>query len=168
LSVSPVSGTAGKEPNEVVVRVDVAGLVPGEYACELTVTAPSAPSPECKVPVNLCFGCPSGPDRAEWANLGKPQSWLNPRQCHGDANGQKDKVGKCMYWVGWGDINVLLAGFARAYRNPQEDPWIAADFDHTPDKVGKCSSRVGFDDVNVLLAYFAKGDDQVPADCHGP
>jgi len=104
---------------------------------------------------------------AQWVAVGKPDSWCNKRQCHGDANNAKDKVGKLFYYVGFGDVNVLLAGFAKNYGgDPAVDTWIAADFDRTTDKVGKLFYRVGFDDVNVLLAYFAKADASVPDDCN--
>jgi len=123
-------------------------------------------------PIRLIPGHPcvhaTNPSYGQWVAVGKPESWCNPRQCHGDANNAKDKVGKLSYYVGFGDVHVLLAGFAKTYSDPSRDTWIAADFDRTPDRVGKLYYRVGFDDVNILLAYFAKPDAQVPPDCNNP
>ena len=42
-------------------------------------------------PVSACY---TGPDAAEWATVGKPESWCNPRQCHGDADGILNTYGR--------------------------------------------------------------------------
>ncbi len=102
-----------------------------------------------------CF--PSAhPDYDEWVAVGKPDSWCNPRQCHGDADGAM-YAGK---WVFGPDLNVLIAGWNQDYSgDPDVDTWISADFDHMP-YAGK---RVFGPDLNVFITYW--NADVVPNDC---
>jgi sulfatase modifying factor 1 len=109
--------------------------------------------------------CYTGPDQREWISVGRPQSWCAPRQCHGDASNSAEIIGKCgPVWVGYKDIEILVAGFHRPYYgDPAAQPWIAADFNHRTEKIGKGTFRVGYNDINVLLAWFKKS--LVPTDC---
>ena len=111
--------------------------------------------------------CYTGSDYAEWVAVGRPASWCKPFQCHGDANGAFDRMGKCGSQIGYGDINILLAGFDKPYSgDPVVQPWIAADFDHRAEKIGKGAYRVGYKDISLFLAWFRKSN--VPADCQTP
>ena len=106
-----------------------------------------------------------GPDQAAWIALGKPDSWANPRQCHGDADEADEQIDKGTYYVGYADINILLAGFKQEYAgDPVAQDWIAADFDHGEEVIDKGTYRVGYADINILLGSFKQ--DVVPADCN--
>lgn len=107
---------------------------------------------------------PGHPDYAQWELVGKPDSWCNPRQCYGDANGQEEAAGKGTVWVGMDDLNILLAGFRQPYVNPTTSPWIAADFSRSEEAAGKGTVRVGMDDLNILLANFRQAN--IPTDCN--
>jgi hypothetical protein len=121
---------------------------------ETAVTTNMDGGPVCQKIILDCF--PSGhPDYTEWGIVGKPDSWCIPRQCHGDADGLQEKIGKQWYWVGYDDLDVFLTGFFTGYSgDPATDPWIAADFDRAPEKIGKQWYRVGYDDLDVFLDYF--------------
>ncbi|MDH4203621.1 MAG: hypothetical protein OEV87_12115, partial [Phycisphaerae bacterium] len=101
-------------------------------------------------------GCYTGPDQAQWDLVGKPDSWCLVSQCHGDANGTTEVISKVVRQVGYQDINILVAGFNKAYVDPVSTPWIAADFNHAPETISKVSRRVGYADINILLAWFNK------------
>ena len=131
----------------------------GEVVLEDATTATT------NLPITFAVGeCYTGPDYAQWVTVLKPDSWCTPRQCHGDADNAQEVIAKGTYWVGYNDINILLAGFKQAYVNPVSSPWIAADFDHASEVIAKGTYRVGYADINVLLAYFKQGT--VPADCN--
>jgi len=114
------------------------------------------------VVVKFVTVCYTGPDQADWLAVGQPTSWCALRQCHGDADNAKETIGKGSFYVGYNDINILLAGFKGTYTN---QAWIAADFDHKTEVIGKGTFRVGYNDINVLLKYFKAADAAVPADC---
>lgn len=112
-------------------------------------------------------GCYTGPDKAEWEAVGKPESWCNPRQCEGDADGlQEGSVFTGFYWVGVGDLNLLISGWKNQnYTNEAECPWIAADFDHKQEgSVFTGYYRVGVGDLNILIANW-KSDANIQANC---
>jgi hypothetical protein len=56
----------------------------------------------------------TGPDWEEADAVGCPASWMGLRQCHGDADNATETIGKGTFWVGYNDINILLAGFKKA------------------------------------------------------
>ncbi len=72
----------------------------------------------------------TGPHKDEWLAVGSPECWvagINPRQCHGDADGTSQ--GKNKYWVSTNDLDILIA----AWNKPLESligNQICADFDH--------------------------------------
>jgi hypothetical protein len=124
------------------------------------------------VPANPSFsscavggtGCYTGPDMAEWQAVGEPASWCEPRQCHGDADGQQEAYLRGQVWVGMNDVAILVTGFRAAYGgDPQVHPWIAADFDHSDEPYLRGTVRVGMNDVAELVTYFRAAT--VPADC---
>ena len=115
-------------------------------------------------------------DYAAWVAAGKPACWCYLRQCHGDADGDKqgsDKTGH--HYVGTNDLNVLISAWM--VKEPPHGPGIAsvpdgicADFDHKAqcsDKTGMM--RVGTDDLNILIANWLKKEPPqgqgIPADC---
>jgi hypothetical protein len=55
LNVTPTSGKSSGEVNEVTISVDVSGLDPGEYHCELTISDPYASNNPQTVNVELTF-----------------------------------------------------------------------------------------------------------------
>ena len=116
------------------------------------------------------FDCYTGPDTADWESLGKPDSWCNPRQCHGDADGILNTYGRgggSSAWIAIPDVQVLAAGFKTTYGgDPVAQPWISADFDHEMNTYGRgggSSARVAIPDVQVLAAWFKTAG--VPTDC---
>jgi len=120
-------------------------------------------------PVNAGIVCAGvGPaTQAEWDAVGNPQSWCNQRQCHGDASNSKDGTPKGGYfYVQEMDLNILVAGWKKAYTNPTLHPWIAADFNRHMDGTPKGGYfRVQEMDLNILVAYWKDADALVPADC---
>jgi len=175
LDIGPISGHCSAiEPNEVTLSVDITGLDKGPYNCDFTVSDPNAENSPYSMEVTLyicdanavndCFPC-AHPDYVEWVAVGKPDSWCYPRQCHGDADGERDLIGKCYFWVGYDDLDIFLEGFGELeYIDPVTDPWIAADFNHQLDKVGKVYFRVGYGDLDIFVANFAAYPDPEP-DC---
>jgi hypothetical protein len=147
-----------------------------------------------EVPVQACgeiveqIDCYTGPDVAEWELVGKPDSWCNPRQCHGDADADEKGDPKLGYfWVQTNDLNILSDGWKKDGKlvddydtnlsqyppdDPQKRGWIAADFDHDEKGDPKLGYfRVQTQDLNILSWYWKKdaktlGDDPaVPSDC---
>jgi hypothetical protein len=97
------------------------------------------------------------PDYAAWLERLSPQSWCNPRQCHGDADGETELRGKLNYWVSYPDLNLFLAGFpidTTLYVDEATNPWIAADFDHDKELRGKLNYYVSYPDLDIFLASF--------------
>ncbi|MBN1818362.1 MAG: hypothetical protein JW828_13460 [Sedimentisphaerales bacterium] len=170
LIVEPVSGTLEPEEEiELTVRVRTEGLNPGEYRYSFRPEIcynPYDPYNEGCNPFEVHLDyvtCYKGPDQSPWDSVGRPESWCNPSQCYGDADGQMEKIGKGYFRVGFNDISILLEGFGY-FSNPYAKPWLAADFDHGSEMVGKGRIHVGFKDINILLEWFAKPN--VPTDCN--
>jgi hypothetical protein len=101
-------------------------------------------------------------DYSEWLAVGSPECWCYPRQCHGDADGQKQgNVLSGYTYVSTDDLNVLMAGWKvlEPTKGPGIDtiewngiPGICADFAHN--KQGNVLSgyaRVSTDDLNQLM-----------------
>jgi hypothetical protein len=111
-------------------------------------------APECIPSTNASY--------AQWVAVGKPDSWCNVRQCHGDANNAQEQIGKVMRYVGYADLNILVNGFNKVYTGSES--WISADFSRTEEQIGKVMRRVGYNDLNILVTYFNNAT--VPADCN--
>ena len=110
-------------------------------------------------PVTDCY---TGPDYNEWKNVvGEPNSWCNPRQCHGDADGLQEAIGKGMYWVGYNDLSIFIANWKDQLGLASALP---ADFDHASEAIGKGTYRVGYNDLSVFIANW-KDQLGTPADC---
>ena len=113
-------------------------------------------------------GSLAGPQTNQWMSVGQPACWvasLNPRQCHGDADGKSQ--GSQKFWVSTNDLDILIA----AWNKPYEDirgltingvPLICADFDHTSQ--GNNKFRVSTNDLDILIANWQLPD-KPAADC---
>jgi hypothetical protein len=107
-------------------------------------------------------GSYTGPQMDEWIAVGKPDCWcasINPRQCHGDADGASEGLNK--YWVSTNDLDILIA----AWNKPLESltgNQICADFDHLSEGLNKY--RVSTNDVEILIANWQLVDAPAP-DC---
>lgn len=116
-----------------------------------------------------CDCCRDEEDCVQAEQVGCPESWCNPRQCHGDADGHHEgSPFTGFYYVGVHDLNLLILGWKNPnYTNPAECPWIAADFDHRAEgSVFTGFYRVGVNDLNILIANWKKVGLSVPApDC---
>jgi hypothetical protein len=116
--------------------------------------------------VNIAEGCWTGDaaSRAEWESVDSPDCWcasVQPRQCHGDADGRSQ--GKGNYWVGSDDLNVFVAALNKNYDQiqgqfynhtgppPYTTLLICADYDHLAQ--GKGQYRVGSDDLNIFVKW---------------
>jgi len=86
------------------------------------------------------------PDYNEWVAVGEPNCWCYPRQCHGDADGQKQGLDN--YWVSTHDLAVLRNAWNKPLENLAEANWICADFDHAAQ--GKGNYRVSTHDLAIL------------------
>jgi hypothetical protein len=105
----------------------------------------------------------------EWVAVGKPACWTFPRQCHGDADGQKEGNAKDGYsYVGMNDMKILLEGWMVPEADVIRGNGICADFAHDRGyDAQKGFYRVGPTDLNVLVYYWMQPDAKVPADCGG-
>lgn len=141
-----------------VVMEDTTQEFPGGYVtlvgCTVTFGGPCIPS--------------NHPDYQAWLDRSSPQSWCNPRQCHGDADSDKELRGKLYYWVSYPDLDIFLEGWPNAttaYVDEATDPWIAADFDHDKELRGKLYYYVSYPDLDIFLTNWPLSDPLPDADC---
>jgi hypothetical protein len=125
---------------------------------------------------NGCFP-PYHPDYAQWLDLGEPECWCYPRQCHGDADGTPGGGPKCggYYYVGPSDLNILISGwlvlelgFGPGIASIPNG--ICADFAHDLGGNPKTGYyRIGPSDLNILIANWLVREPGmgigVPPDC---
>jgi hypothetical protein len=86
----------------------------------------------------------------EWIAVGKPECWkssVNPRQCHGDADGAAE--GPQNSWVSLNDLDIFISAWNKPL-NALTGNQICADFDHLPQ--GQQNYRVSANDVDILIA----------------
>ncbi len=110
----------------------------------------------------------TGPQPEEWLAVGQPDCWLsslNPRQCHGDADGTSQ--GKNKFWVSTNDLDVLIASWNKTFAELDGQmiggvPLICGDFDHIAQ--GKQQFRVSTNDLDILIANWQAADAPAP-DC---
>jgi len=110
----------------------------------------------------------TGPQPEQWDAVGQPDCWLsmiNPRQCHGDADGTSQ--GKNKFWVSTNDLDVLIASWNKTFAELDGQmvggvPLICGDFDHTAQ--GKQEFRVSTNDLDILIANWQAADAPAP-DC---
>ncbi len=135
------------------------GNVVLEDASEATVDLTGATNVQITIGAIASY---TGPQMDEWVAVGKPDCWcasINPRQCHGDADGASQ--GKNKYWVSTNDLNILLD----ALNKPLElltGNQICADFDNLSQ--GKNKYRVSTNDLDILIANWQLADAPTP-DC---
>ncbi|MGD2094590.1 MAG: hypothetical protein PVH77_06255 [Phycisphaerales bacterium] len=102
----------------------------------------------------------TGAQNSEWVAVGQPGCWcadVNPRQCHGDADGLAQGINK--NWVSTNDLNILI----EAWNKPLEaltGNQICADFDHS----AQDGYRVSTNDLEILIANWQLVDGPAP-DC---
>lgn len=109
----------------------------------------------CSVAYAHCMPT-SHPDWAQYDSVGRPDCWctsVNPRQCHGDADGQAE--GFFSQWVSNLDLNILMAAWNKPYANiagltENGTLLICADFDHVGE--GFFANRVASGDLNIMMA----------------
>jgi hypothetical protein len=110
----------------------------------------------------------TGPHPAEWQAVGQPDCWvasINPRQCHGDADGASQ--GKQKFWVSTNDLDVLIGAWNKPFaqidgQTVGTTPLICADFDHLSQ--GKQKFRVSTNDLDILIAGWNQANAPAP-DC---
>ena len=137
------------------------GNVVLEDATEAVVNLPVEPTPVGAVAV----GSLTGPRSAQWLSVGQPACWLNPRHCHGDADGKAQ--GPENYWVSTNDLDILIAAWNKTYEEIGGQaingvPLICADFDH--EAQGSKQFRVSTNDLDILIANWQLTG-QPAADC---
>jgi hypothetical protein len=104
----------------------------------------------------------TGPQPGEWQAVGRPDCWIasiNPRQCHGDADGASQ--GLQNYWVSLPDLDVLINSWNKTFAEIDGQdfggvPLICADFDHLPQ--GLNQYRVSKNDLDILIANWQAAD----------
>ncbi len=104
----------------------------------------------------------TGANPEQWVAVGKPLCWVssvNPRQCHGDADGIAQ--GKNNYWVSTSDLEILIEAWNKPLSSLTGNQ-ICADFDHLPQ--GKQNYRVSTNDLDILIANWNQANAPL-ADC---
>ena len=102
----------------------------------------------------------TGQQMDEWIAVGKPDCWcanINPRQCHGDADGASQ--GPNNYWVSTNDVDILIAAWNKPLSELSGNQ-ICADFDHS----SQGEYRVSSNDLAILIANWQLADGPAP-DC---
>jgi len=87
-----------------------------------------------------------------WNAVGSPDCWcksVNPRQCHGDADGAA--FGRQNYWVYTNDLTILKNAWQIA-AGPTTEPGICADFDRQG--FGRQNYRVYTADLTILKKHW--------------
>ena len=129
------------------------GNVVLEDASEATVDLTGATNVQITIGATASY---TGTQMDEWIAVGKPDCWcasINPRQCHGDADGASQDEN--IYWVSTNDLNILI----EAWNKPLESLFgnqICADFDQLPQ--GEQKYRVSTNDLDILIANWQIAD----------
>ena len=133
------------------------GNVVLEDASEATVDLTAATNVQITVGAIASY---TGPQMDEWIAVGKPDCWcanINPRQCHGDADGASQGPNK--YWVSTNDVDILIAAWNKPLASLIGNQ-ICADFDH----LSQGEYRVSTNDLDILIANWQLADAPTP-DC---
>lgn len=150
------------------------GNVVLENASQATLDLTGATSIQIGAAAKSPAGSPAGAPRLaaaqseDWQAIGKPACWLasvNPRQCHGDADGLSQ--GSQKFWVSTNDLDILIAAWNKPYDQIKDlkigdVPLICADFDHNAQ--GTTNFRVSTNDLDILIANWQLSDKPAP-DC---
>ncbi len=145
--------------NMSVTLNSIRGNVVLEDASEPTVSLTGATDMPVACGGGPCFPT-DHPDYDAWVALGSPECWCFPKQCHGDADGQQEKIGVLWYSVAYNDLDVLIGGWKQ---RTGAQPGICADFNHAEEKIGILWYKVGYDDLNILIQYWKSRN--IPEDC---
>ncbi|MBN1974536.1 MAG: hypothetical protein JW787_12930 [Sedimentisphaerales bacterium] len=117
----------------------------------------------CATDVQVTIGKTyTGTHPDEWVAVGKPACWLssvNPRQCHGDADGAAQ--GSQNFWVSTNDFEILIEAWNKPLSSLTGNQ-ICADFDHLPQ--GTQNVRVSTNDLDILIANWNQANSPA-ADC---
>jgi len=157
--------TCSEACNMTVTLNATRGNVVLEDASEAVVDLAGA----TEIPVGAAaVGSFTGPLANQWMSVGQPACWiagLNPRQCHGDADGKSQ--GSQKFWVSTNDLDILIAAWNKTYEEIGGQaingvPLICADFDHASQ--GSNKFRVSTNDLDILIANWQLPD-QPAADC---
>jgi len=158
LTAAPTSGqsSGANDVNDVTLSVDVNGLGWGDYNGTLTVSDPNASNYSQSAHMFLRIyedpnDCYTGPDYVEWVNVGKPDCWCFPRQCHGDTDGSTEQLGKAIFSIGFNDLTKLINCWQDPQFPPPEIDCRCADFSHSTEAIGKLTYRVGFEDLSIFV-----------------
>lgn len=133
------------------------GNVVLEDASEATVDLTGATNVQVSVGPILSY---TGPQMDVWVAVGKPDCWcanINPRQCHGDADGASQ--GTNNYWVSTNDVDILIAAWHKPLASLTGNQ-ICADFDH----LSQGEYRVASNDLAILIANWQLDNGPAP-DC---
>jgi hypothetical protein len=99
-----------------------------------------------------CFPC-AHPDYFEWLDVGKPDCWCYPRQCHGDADGKQTTGFPPYYWVSIPDLGILKSAWNKELPALVGNE-ICADFDHMQTTGFPPYYRVSIPDLTILKTYW--------------
>ncbi|MCK4751948.1 MAG: hypothetical protein KAS75_00780 [Planctomycetes bacterium] len=142
--------TLGLCPSETSATVNIAentargGVVLEDPSQDPTVnTVPGAVTVSCE--------CYIGPDLTEWRAVGSPDSWCYDRQCHGDASGSTETIGKGTFHVGYVDLGIFIDGWTDGGSDVNV---MASDFTHSSETIGKGTFRVGYEDLDVFIGFW--------------
>jgi hypothetical protein len=120
---------------------------------------------EVEVPGGCYPACK--PDYQTWLDVGSPDCWCFPRQCHGDADNQLEGLAK-KWAVGALDVGIMVSAWKIVEpalpATILDSTQICADFDHQVEGLAK-KWRVGALDVGIMVANWKVVDPGVPSDC---
>jgi len=95
----------------------------------------------------------------DWVSMGRPNCWMTPYQCAGDADCATEGVLK--WRVALNDLNLVIANWKKKITDPTLNP--CADIDHKSE--GALKFRVALNDLNIIIANWKKKDADLPGDC---
>jgi hypothetical protein len=95
----------------------------------------------------------------DWVSMGRPNCWMTPYQCAGDADCATEGVLK--WRVALNDLNLIIANWKKKITDPTLNP--CADIDHKSE--GALKFRVALNDLNIIIANWKKKDADLPGDC---
>jgi len=99
------------------------------------------------------------PDYNDWVVMGRPNCWLTPYQCAGDADCATEGVLK--WRVALNDLNLIISNWKKKVGDSTLNP--CADIDHKSE--GWLKWRVALNDLNIIIANWKKKDADLPGDC---
>ena len=101
------------------------------------------------------------PEYDDWVLLGRPDCWMTPYQCDGDAD-VADSGFPAYYRVYIKDMDLIVDNWQKRAEDPTLDP--CADVDHEKSNFPGYY-RVYTHDLDIVVANWQKQDDDLPGDC---